>query len=56
MQRKAAPAGTGSINAVLRAQQKGGARTMTTTATMTMTTVRRRQDSWDSNYASSLKT
>jgi hypothetical protein len=52
---KAAPVATGSINAVLRARQKGGARTTTTTATMTTTTVRRRQDLWASDYASSLK-
>jgi hypothetical protein len=55
MQRKAAPAATGSINAALRAWEKDRARTMTTTATTTTTTVRRRQDPWDANYVLSLE-
>jgi hypothetical protein len=56
MRRKAALAVTGSINTILRTQQKGRARMTTTTATMTTTTVRRRQDPWDSDYTLSFKT
>jgi hypothetical protein len=55
-QRKATPVAMGLIDAMLRAWQKGGARMTATTATRTMTTVRWRQDLWDTNYASSLET